>query len=574
MGYVLGLGGPYHHDASACLVADGQPVAFAEEERFSRIKHHRDSRSAASSAAWCLAQAGIRCGDIDEIAVAWNPYWPNPADEITDPDLIAELLGPLGTGPERPRRLTIVGHHLAHAASAFYPAGVADAAVIVVDGSGDGVSTSIHHGTRAGLRCLRTFPFTQSLGWFYQFATEHAGLGDWTHAGKLMGLAAYGKPTIDLNFLHPTRDGYHLDLTPYGLAPEANHTAGYTDLTYYRALRHAYRKAFTDAGIPRQAPRSDDAHQSLAADLAASAQFLLQRCLISVVSTALEETGATALCLAGGVGLNCTTNGILARTPDTDTLFVQPAAGDAGCALGAALEVAHRRGDHTVPGPRQAHAFLGPAYDNHAIETALHDAGANFTTPPDIAATAARLIAEGKVIGWHQGRAEAGPRALGARSILADPRTTRLRDRINRDIKHRELWRPLAPSMLDPTGWTTTPDGPAEFMIVAHEATPRARQQIPGVVHADGTLRPQHVDPAHQPEYARLLHALEAETGIGVVLNTSYNGPGEPIVDTPADALASGARLGLDALVIGDYLVTTPPSAPTHQQHRPPRKGS
>ncbi|WP_280363312.1 carbamoyltransferase N-terminal domain-containing protein, partial [Nocardia abscessus] len=228
MGYVLGLGGPYHHDASACLVADGQPVAFAEEERFSRIKHHRDSRSAASSAAWCLAQAGIRCGDIDEIAVAWNPYWPNPADEITDPDLIAELLGPLGTGPERPRRLTIVGHHLAHAASAFYPAGVADAAVIVVDGSGDGVSTSIHHGTRAGLRCLRTFPFTQSLGWFYQFATEHAGLGDWTHAGKLMGLAAYGKPTIDLNFLHPTRDGYHLDLTPYGHAPEAAPTPGDT----------------------------------------------------------------------------------------------------------------------------------------------------------------------------------------------------------------------------------------------------------------------------------------------------------------------------------------------------------
>lgn len=557
MGYVLGLGGPYHHDASACLVADGQMVAFAEEERFSRIKHHRDSRSAARSAAWCLQQAGIGWGDLDEIAVAWNPSWPTLADHITDTDLIIELLGPLDAA-DRPQRLTIVGHHLAHAASAFYPAGVHDAAVVVVDGSGDGVSTSIHHGTTAGLRAVRALPFTQSLGWFYQFATEHAGLGDWTNAGKLMGLAAYGQPRVDLDFLQVTRSGYRLDLTGYGLAPEVDETARYTDLSYYRELRQVYGKAFTDANVPAQPTAGNLAHCGLAADFAASVQLLLQRCLLSVVNAAMQETGATALCLAGGVALNCTTNGVLARTPGIETLFVQPAASDAGCAIGAALECAHRRGELAVPGPRQTHTLLGPAYDNRTIETALHAAGTDYTTPPDIAAEAARLLADGKVIGWHHGRAEAGPRALGARSILADPRTTALRDRINRDIKRREMWRPLAPSMLDLGGWTTSPDGLAEFMIVAHDATVGARQQIPGVVHVDGTLRPHRVDEHQQPVYARLLNAFKDETGIGVLLNTSYNGPGEPIVATPADALRSGAGLGLDAIVIGDYLITAP----------------
>ncbi|MFD4406586.1 carbamoyltransferase [Nocardia sp. NPDC058499] len=562
MGFVLGLGGPYHHDASACLVADGHVIAFAEEERFSRIKHHRHSRSAAAAAAWCLHQAGIGWSDIDEVAVAWNPHWPNRCEYLTDEDVIAELIGPHAHHAGGPRQLTVIGHHRAHAASAFYPAGVTDAAVVVADGSGDGVATSIHHGTRTGLHTVHEIPFTQSLGWFYQAATTHAGLGDWTNAGKLMGLAAYGRPAIDLDFLRPTRGGYHLDLTGYGLAPSIDQTARYSDFSYYRNLHRTYSKAFTDAGVPAQPSAGYDTHRGIAADLAASVQLLLQQCLISVVTTAVKETGASAVCLAGGVALNCTTNGILARTPEITSLFVQPAAGDAGCALGAALELAHRRGEYTMPGPHQTHALLGPAYDNHAIETALHAVGANYTTPPDIAAAAARLLADGRVIGWHQGRAEAGPRALGARSILADPRTTALRDRINRDIKRRELWRPLAPSMLDLAPWTTTPDGPAEFMIVAHDATPQAQQHIPGVVHADGTLRPQRVTPDNQPTYARLLHAFEAETGIGVVLNTSFNVPGEPIVESPADALRSGARLGLDALVIGDYL-TIPPQNTT-----------
>ncbi|MFJ9370536.1 carbamoyltransferase [Nocardia sp. NPDC101769] len=556
MGYVLGLGGPYHHDAAACLVGDGRVLAFAEEERFSRIKHHRDSRSAAQSAAWCLRQSGIGWADIDDVAVAWNPYWPNYCDRIGDAELIAELLGPDARAAGAPRRLTVIGHHLAHAASAFYPAGVTEAAVLVVDGSGDGVSTSIHHGSPVGLRTVRELPYTQSLGWMYQNATTHVGLGDWTNAGKLMGLAAYGQPRIELPFLHLTDDGYHLDLTRYGLPPflGADATSRYTDFSYYRDLKLAYAKAFTDAGVPAQPPGGHHPDR-MAVDLATSVQAALQQAMLALATNALTLTGTATLCVAGGVALNCTSNGILARTPAIADLFVQPAASDAGCALGAALECARRRGDFTVPGPRQAHTLLGPEYSHAAIETALAAAGARYSTPDDIAAAAAHRIAAGQVVGWFQGRAEAGPRALGARSILADPRSTTLRDHVNRDVKRREMWRPLAPSMLDLTSWTTTPHGPAEAMIVAHHATDTAHEQIPGVVHVDGTLRPQRVDPQIQPTYARLLREIQAETGHAVVLNTSFNGPGEPIVATPADALASGARLGLDALAIGDYLV-------------------
>ncbi|MGW4368099.1 carbamoyltransferase family protein [Nocardia takedensis] len=559
MGYVLGLGGPYHHDASACLVADGRVLAFAEEERFSRVKHHRDSRSAAAAAAWCLHHAGIGWPDIDEVAIAWNPVWPTDCDRISNPDLITELLGPHARAVGAPTHLTVIGHHLAHAASAFYPAGVADAAVLVVDGSGDGVSTSIHHGTPAGLRTLREYPFTQSLGWLYQNATTHLGLGDWTTAGKLMGLAAYGRPRIDLAFLRTTADGYHLDLTRYGLptTPTNEDADRYTDFSYYRDLKHAYRTAFTDAGIPARAG-GDDITRGTAADFAASIQAALQQCLHTLATTALDLTGAPTLCLAGGVALNCTSNGRLARDPRIADLFVQPAAGDAGCALGAALECARRRGDLTAPSPRQTHTLLGPGYDNAAIETALRATGAHYTARADIATSVAQRIARGQVIGWLQGRAEAGPRALGARSILADPRSTALRDRINRDIKRREMWRPLAPSMLDLTPWTTTPHAPADFMIIAHHATDDARRDLPGVVHVDGTLRPQRVDPTIQPTYARLLRAVESETGHPVLLNTSFNGPGEPIVGSPADALATGARIGLDALALGDYLIDLP----------------
>ncbi|MCX4094563.1 carbamoyltransferase [Nocardia sp. alder85J] len=569
MGYILGLGGPYFHDAAACLITDtGEVIAFAEEERFTRVKHNMHSRSATHAAAWCCHRAGIHLREVDEIAVAWNPAWPLPLDHIDDRELISELLDPRFFGGHTPARVTVLEHHLAHAAAAFYPSGYTDAAVMVVDGSGDGISTSIHHGTSAGLRRIRDWPFTQSLGWFYETVAEHIGLGDWTSAGKLMGLAAYGTPVYSLPFLQVTDDGYRLDLTRYGLHP-GDATTGYTDLSYYRDLKRAYQAALSDIVAPRHrrlyrynpTGRYDPDTRVLPhhADLAASAQQLLQDCLLAVARTALRETGTDKLCLAGGVGLNCTANGVLHDKSGTRALFVQPAAGDAGCALGTALECARRQGTLSFPLAPQQHTAFGPEFDDAAIRATLDIHGIAYTEHGDaIADLAADALADGAVIGWFQGPTEAGPRALGNRSILGDPRDPTTRDRINCEIKRREPWRPLAPSLLDPARWSETPTRPADFMIVAHPASDAAIKQIPATVHVDGTIRPQLVHPHQQPRYARLLNRFQEHTGIGAVLNTSFNADAEPIVCTPADALRTFYATPLDALAIGGFMITKP----------------
>jgi carbamoyltransferase len=552
-------------------VIDGRVVAFAEEERFSRRKHHKDSRSAAVSAAYCLSEAGVSLPEVDEVAIAFNPAWPEPADVCTDGELIAELLDPALFGFHRPAKVTIVEHHLAHAASAFHPSGFDEAAVLVVDGSGDGISATIAHGTPAGLKTLRQWPFTQSLGWFYETVAEHLGLGDWTSSGKLMGLAGYGDPhRYRLDFLRPERGGYRLDLSGYGIGPDETVDDQYTDLRYYRRLKAAYAAAYTDLGIPphrrprtyhRDAGRAvtDSGFRPEHADLAASSQHLLEQCLIELASEALRLTGSSRLCVAGGVGLNCSANGRLAALNAVSALFVQPAAGDAGCAIGAALEVSLRRGDLTLPAPPMTSAALGPAFDAGHIRTVLLASGLPFQDHGDgLPEAVVSHLAHGRTAAWFQGRMEAGPRALGQRSILADALHVQTRDHINARIKHREPWRPLAPVMLDgTTSALLGTDTPHPFMIVAREAADAARQAIPAAVHVDGTFRPQTVTPDDANPYARLLAAFADATGRpAALLNTSFNHESEPIVCTPRDAVATFAASPLDILAIGPFLAT------------------
>ncbi|WP_239089562.1 carbamoyltransferase family protein [Sphaerimonospora thailandensis] len=567
---MLGLGGPYYHDASACLVIDGRIIAFAEEERFSRRKHHKDSRSCAMAAAYCLAEAGITLAEVDEIAIAFNPAWPEPSQTCTDAELIAELLDSAQFGHHRPRQVTVIEHHLAHAASAFHPSGFDQAAVLVVDGSGDGVSATLAHGTASGLKVLRQWPFSQSLGWFYETVAEHLGLGDWTSSGKLMGLAGYGNPNrYELDFLTPQPGGYHLDLSRWGIRPDEQDDDQYTDLRYYQRLKRAYAAAYTDLGIPphrRVRTYAPVTGRSLPepgfrpehADLAAAAQHLLEQCLIELAREALTATGATRLCVVGGVGLNCSANGRLAALRGVEDMFVQPAAGDAGCAIGAALEVALRRGDLTLPGPAMTTAALGPSFDATAIRQVLTDYGLAFRDHgDDLPAVIAGHLASGRTVGWFQGRMEAGPRALGGRSILADAHHTRVRDHINNNVKHREPWRPLAPVLLEEAApellGTSTPH---PFMIVARQATQAARKLIPAVVHADGTLRPQTVARDDADPHARLLASFAEQTGRPpALLNTSFNHEAEPIVCTPRDAVATFAASPLDMLAIGPFLL-------------------
>jgi carbamoyltransferase len=570
MGYVLGLGGPYYHDASACLVDhDGTILAFVEEERLNRRKHNKNSRSCALSAAYCLASAGIRLEDVDEIAIAWNPTWPLFADHVADGDLIKELLSPELFASYTPARLTIVDHHLAHAASAFYPSGFAEAAVIVVDGAGDAPATSLYRGGPDGLTLVRQYPFTQSLGWFYETVAEHIGLGDWTSSGKLMGLAGYGKPVYDFDFLRADGDdGYLLDLSRYGLAPMPSAPEDYDHLRYYLQLKKALGKAFTDLGVPphRIARRYDSATGLTPvvteftpdhANFAAAAQFTLEQRVLAVARAAMKQTGSANLCIAGGVGLNCSANGVLSRNSGAANMFVQPVAGDAGCAIGAALECVRRAGRLSIPRAPMRSTAWGPSFSDADIAATLKNLGIRNTFHgAAITDRTARLLADGAVVGWFQGPVEGGPRALGQRSIIADPRHVASRDRINRDIKRREMWRPLAPSILaEAAPRFMASSGTADFMIVAHMATEEASRTVPATVHVDGTLRPQTVDADTNPRYADLIEKFGAETGTPVLLNTSFNHEAEPIVCTPVDALRTFFSTPIDALALGSFLV-------------------
>lgn len=570
MAVILGLGGGYYHDASACLVIDGELVAFAEEERFSRRKHNADSQSCGRAALSCLSEAGLMLEDIDEITVGWNNEWPHPSDQSDDPNLIGALLPKELFGGYQPKSLTVLPHHLAHAASAFYCSGFTKSAVVVTDGSGDGVSTSIWLGSPGGLRLVRTWPFTQSLGWVYEAVAEHVGLGAWTNTGKLMGLAGYGEPRFNLPFLVATDDGYRLDLTKYGIDPAVGHERDYLNLDYYRALRRACRIALADTGVPPRAPevrwdpsvgaaRITTDFQQAHRDLAASAQAVLEACLLSVARQALDAGPTENLCLAGGVALSCSANGVLRRHSGARDLFVQPAAGDAGLAIGGALEAARRQGDLARTPTRIKSVAWGPAFSDDDIGAALRHAQVEYHHLGNaLPQRVAELIANQHVVGWFQGRMEAGPRALGQRSILGDPRSEQVRDRINRDIKRREQWRPLAPSMLTSTALQLVedPDPNANFMIIAHAATDEAKRLTPGVVHVDGSLRPQLVPDDETTPYAELLHHMKGLTGFGAVINTSFNHQAEPIVCTPADALRTFFASPMDVLAIGGHLVT------------------
>ncbi|WP_406120401.1 hypothetical protein OIE52_50835 [Streptomyces canus] len=570
MGWFLGLGGGYFHDSAACLVHDGKIVAFAEEERFSRRKHNGDSRSCRQAVSYCLHEAGIGIEDVDGISAGWNPYWPERR-EFLDDSVARELLGDYWTDGVRAKGVRILPHHLAHAASAFYCSGASDAAVLVADGSGDGISTSLWHGGPNGLRLIREWPFTQSLGWFFETVAEHLGFASWTDAGKLMGLAPYGSDRYRFPFIRVDDDGYRIDLSAFGLPAAGDFSAEYADLAYYQRLKEAYRTAFTDLGMERRRPvRRYDADSGQMAtitefsfkqmDFAASAQHQLEQCLVSLARSAMRATGSDKLCLAGGVALSCSANGVLAREFGAEKLFVQPAAGDSGLAIGGALELAREAGDLPAGRDRLTSMALGPSFSDDTVGRTLRHLSLTGEFLGDrIESRVAEELAAGKVVGWFQGRMEGGPRALGQRSILGDPRSVAVRDRINKTVKNRESWRPLAPSMLrSAADKYVDGQGPADFMIVAYQATDPARADIPGVVHVDGSMRPQIIDDSAQTPYARLLTAFHAATGVGTLLNTSFNHESEPIVSSPRDALRTFYSTPMDLLAIGGHLLSKP----------------
>lgn len=581
---ILGLSGALGHDASAALIADGEIIAAAEEERFIRDKHAK-GRMPIEAARYCLAEAGIDASAVDVVTFPYAPisifsparwhfarrYWYAP-DRALDAifngnrryrrnrDRVLAMGSQLGIDWQK-TRFKAVEHHLAHASSAYHLSGfTGKTAILGVDGKGEYATTFFGYGEGGRIHRIKEFYDPDSLAGVYGAITEYLGFEMLDGEYKVMGMAPYGDPDrYDLSRILPvTAEGF-----------EAN-----TRLVNTVGLRRYKEDGkgfyFSPELIRWLGPRrAGDAADEPWIHYAASMQKLFEeRCLALLeqyLGPTLRETGLLAF--AGGGALNVKLNQRIVALPHVQELFVQPASGDSGTALGAASLVAAEAGE--CP-PRMRHAYLGPAYGDDAISAAVNavEERVSARREADIVNVTADLLAAGHPVAWFQGRMEFGPRALGNRSILGCPSIGAIADRINAQIKFRERWRPFCPSVLDRVAPSIIgTDHPAPFMTITFDVVPEWKPRIPEVVHEDGTARVQVVERDTNPRYYALLEAMEERTGNGVVLNTSLNRRGEPMVCSPADALNMFLGCDLEYLVMGNWLVTKrPPGKPGSTQ--------
>ena len=552
----LGINYARTHDSSACLVRDGELLFAVAEERISRVKHDGDFPHNAIRS--CLKFAGISADDVDEVCFGWQAPGSGFRHDLkcfasgklpfTRLNLLTTTLYFLsmrhqGGGVKRftqhfgktRSRFRFVDHHLAHALSTYSYSGFDDAAVVVIDGRGAWEATSIWHGRNGRLSPVLNINFPDSLGLFYATFTEFLGFVPYSDEWKVMGLAPYGQPGVELHpFIDSAADPYHI----------------HSKLLFDRGTRFA--SIIPLLGQPR-VPESEitDHHQNLAF----AVQDACENAMMSVVRLALEKTRSRNLCLAGGVALNSKANGKIHASGIIGNLFVQPASADDGVALGAAL-APFLDDNGKLPIRPMRHGYWGPSFDDASIEKALLTYKIRHTKLSDSASTAAQLLSNGKILGWFQGRMEFGPRALGNRSILADPRDPEMNAKVNNAVKFREWWRPFAPSFKKeaaPDYLESAFDSP--FMILTAQVRPEKRSVIPSVTHVDGSARPQTVEREINPLYYRLIDEFGKITGVPVIMNTSFNLRGEAIVHTPTDALRTFFSSGMDALVIGSFLV-------------------
>jgi len=535
---VLGVNAVFH-DPAAALVIDGETVAAAEEERFTRRKHGKPPVAFSTwelpelAARWCLARAGLTPADLEAVAYSYDPALAPPTDSVLDarweglrtlyveraPRFLASALPGLD-----PARVRHVAHHVAHAASAHHAAGWRDCAVLVLDGRGESASHLAGHVRDGRLEVLAAQRLPHSLGIVYEELTAHLGFRRASDEYKVMALAAYGEP----RFLDELRESVRAtgDGGFLATSPEWSRFA------------------------PPLAPEGDWRPEH--ADLACSIQRRLEEVLLELAGWLHERTGERRLAMAGGVALNCVANARLHAEGPFEEVWVQPAAGDAGTALGAALHVAAELGDEPAP---MHTAALGREWDEDELARWLDGAGVAYERPDDVAETVADALAGDGIVAWFQGRSELGPRALGHRSLLADPRRAENLERLN-DVKGREQFRPVAPMVLEErAGEIFHGRLPSPHMLFTHDVGPAWRERIPAVVHVDGTARIQTVAREEEPLVARVLDGFAARTGVPVVVNTSLNTAGRPIVDDPRDALECFGSAPIDLLAIGPFAV-------------------
>jgi carbamoyltransferase len=576
---ILGINA-HHADASAAILVDGKLVAAAEEERFRRIKHWAGFPSVAIQ--YCLREAGVSLNEVDHIAVNRDPrarLWERAKfllakrpsvgairrrleNRAKIRDLRGELAEAFGARSLKPA-LHHVEHHRAHLASAFFVAPFDDAAILSVDGFGDFVSSMWGSGAGGSIEVMGEVGFPHSLGIFYTALTQYLGFPHYGDEYKVMGLAPYGKPlmmeamrdivqvqadgTFKLNLQYFTHHSIGLDMVWNGGSP---------------AIGPVFSPALIEKLGPARAPEEpiDDRHRHLAASM----QAMFEEAFFAMVNALQRKTGQSRLCVAGGCGYNSVANGMVFDRSAFRDIYIQAAAGDAGGAIGAACWVWNQE----LKKPRafvMDHAYWGPQYDDaevdHAVELRRADVDAagcrveRVTDEAELCRRSAEHVAKGNVVGWFQGRMEWGPRALGNRSIVCDPRRADMKDILNQKIKRRESFRPFAPSVLrEAVGEWFETDYDVPFMLQVYLIREEKRARIPAVTHVNGTGRLQSVTESQNPRYYHLIEAFRALTGIPLVLNTSFN-ENEPVVNTPAEALDCFLRTKMDLLVMGDLLI-------------------
>jgi carbamoyltransferase len=589
---VLGISA-FYHDSAAALTIDGQTIAAAQEERFTRIKH--DAAFPENAIRYCLAEAGLKLGDVDHVAFYDKPFlkferlletyltfapkgfasfrqalpvWLK--EKLFQKSLLANSLRSIDDAFDAEKRLLFGEHHQSHAASAFYPSPFREAVVLTMDGVGEWATTSVAIGRGNDLCVIREIHFPHSLGLLYSAMTYYLGFKVNSGEYKVMGLAPYGEATETSLLLDHVID----------LKSDGSFRLNQRYFDYCTGLTMTNRRWDELFGAPARSP--DEPLTQRHMNLAASVQAVIEEAVLRMTRSLAEETGIDNLCLAGGVALNCVANGKVVRDGAFRNVWIQPASGDAGGALGAAMTATylHAGIQRKVPasGDAMSGSYLGPKYDQEDIEERLREAGAVFETLPEaeMLDTTARALAEQKVVGWFQGRMEFGPRALGGRSILADPRSAEMQKTLNLKVKYRESFRPFAPSVLreelsdyfdldcdspymllvaDVTSDRRLEMSDAEKALFGIEKLNVARSDIPAVTHVDYSARVQTVTAETNRLYHSLITAFRDITGCPVLVNTSFNVRGEPIVCTPEDAFRCMMGSEIDLLAIGNCIL-------------------
>ena len=549
------------HDSAAGLIKDGKVIAAALEERFTRNKH--DGRFPFNAINFCLKKAGMTVEELDYVAFYWNSgidietvetrdfvrddkehlyFVPNQLmnlRKVRKNDYIEQKIAFTG-GKEL--KIRFIDHHMAHAASCFYLSGFDEAAILTVDSYGERTTLMMAHGKGAKIYEIKRVDMPHSLGQVYSTVTQYLGFRPNDGEGTVMGLAPYGKPKYYEQFKNIVKikdDGtFEVDLSYF---------------QYYLKRPVKYSQKFIDAfGEPRKnGEELSERHK----DIAASLQKITEDVIKNAINFLYEKTKCNNLCMAGGVALNSVANGTSFRESKFKKVFIQPASDDSGTSIGAPLYLYH----HMLGNPRnfvQINDYFGPEYDEECIKKILELSKAKYSYHKDIEKVCAKMLAEGKMIGWFQGRMEFGPRSLGNRSILANPKDPKMKDKLNSQVKHREWFRPFAPSVHEEkVAEYFEMDFEAPYMLLVCDVKENKKNEIPAITHVDGTARVQTVRMEQNPIYYGLIEEFGKITGTYVILNTSFNIKGEPIVCNPEDAMKCFFTTGLDALAIGNFLL-------------------